>query len=187
MFLSVLTLFRFGKPRNCFEETRCTTARKCQGSRPYHPRYRSFSAPNPAATHSKPADLIIGTLLVVAGLTFFVQGLNMGLFPLGETMANEFARKASLPWLFAFALRLGVWHHHRGARAHRRCRGSRRSCRRRRGRATKRGSHGGLRVWDYGLPSPLPWGSPSCSACIESCAAGQFSTLFSAVTVQWSS
>ncbi len=52
-------------------------------------------------------DLIIGTLLVVAGLTFFVQGLNMGLFPLGETMANEFARKASLPWLFAFAFALG--------------------------------------------------------------------------------
>jgi hypothetical protein len=52
-------------------------------------------------------DLVIGTLFVVAGLTLFVQGLNMGLFPLGETMANEFARKASLPWLLAFAFALG--------------------------------------------------------------------------------
>ncbi len=48
-----------------------------------------------------------GTLLVVLGLTFFVRGLEMGLFPIGETMANGFARKGSLWWLLIFAFALG--------------------------------------------------------------------------------
>jgi hypothetical protein len=41
------------------------------------------------------------------GLTLFVQGLEMGLFPIGETMAYAFARKGSLFWLLAFAFCLG--------------------------------------------------------------------------------
>ncbi len=53
------------------------------------------------------ADLLIGTALVVLGLTLFVQGLEMGLFPLGETMAYAFAQKNSLPWLLCFAFALG--------------------------------------------------------------------------------
>ncbi|HFD88009.1 MAG TPA: DUF1538 domain-containing protein, partial [Gammaproteobacteria bacterium] len=44
-------------------------------------------------------DLLIGTLLVVSGLTFFIYGLEMGLFPIGETMAHAFARKGSVVWL----------------------------------------------------------------------------------------
>ena len=51
--------------------------------------------------------LLAGTLLVVVGLTLFVQGLEMGLFPLGETMAYAFARKGSVFWLIAFAFCLG--------------------------------------------------------------------------------
>lgn len=51
--------------------------------------------------------LIGGALLVVLGLTLFVQGLKLALFPLGETMAWEFARKGSLFWLLAFAFSLG--------------------------------------------------------------------------------
>lgn len=52
-------------------------------------------------------DLIVGFTLVALGLTFFVRGLNMGLFPLGEAMAYDFARKGSLAWLLIFAFALG--------------------------------------------------------------------------------
>jgi hypothetical protein len=52
-------------------------------------------------------QLLGGTLLVVLGLTLFVRGLEMGLFPLGEAMAHAFARKGSLRWLLAFAFALG--------------------------------------------------------------------------------
>ena len=48
-----------------------------------------------------------GLGLVILGLTFFVVGLDIGLFPLGETLAEEFARKGSLPWLLLFSFALG--------------------------------------------------------------------------------
>ncbi len=51
--------------------------------------------------------LLIGTLLVAMGLTFFVRGLEMGLFPIGESIAYGFARKGSLLWLLLFAFALG--------------------------------------------------------------------------------
>jgi hypothetical protein len=51
--------------------------------------------------------LLFGTLLVVMGLTFFIFGLEMGLFPIGESMAHAFARKGSVFWLMAFAFALG--------------------------------------------------------------------------------
>lgn len=46
-------------------------------------------------------------MFVVAGLAFFVQGLEMGLFPIGDTLAHALARKGSLSLLFAFAFLLG--------------------------------------------------------------------------------
>ena len=49
------------------------------------------------------AGLLTGTFLVVIGLTLFVHGLKIGLFPIGESMAHDFARKGSLFWLLAFA------------------------------------------------------------------------------------
>ena len=52
-------------------------------------------------------DLAVGGVMVVAGLTLFVQGLKLGLFPIGETMAWDFARKGSLLWLLGFAFALG--------------------------------------------------------------------------------
>ena len=52
-------------------------------------------------------DLIGGFFLVVIGLALFIYGLEIGLFPIGETMAHEFARKGSLPWLLAFSFALG--------------------------------------------------------------------------------
>ncbi|MDH3870781.1 MAG: DUF1538 domain-containing protein [Gammaproteobacteria bacterium] len=52
-------------------------------------------------------DLVMGTVLVLLGLTLFVRGLDMGLFPIGESMAFSFARKGSLFWLLLFAFALG--------------------------------------------------------------------------------
>jgi hypothetical protein len=52
-------------------------------------------------------QLMGGTLLVVLGLTFFVNGLQMGLFPVGESLAHALARKGSLFWLIVFAFALG--------------------------------------------------------------------------------
>ncbi len=51
--------------------------------------------------------VMTGLLCVVAGLTFFIYGLEMGLFPIGETLANAFARKGSVFWLLTFAFALG--------------------------------------------------------------------------------
>lgn len=51
--------------------------------------------------------LLSGTVLVVLGLTFFTFGLEMGLFPIGESMAHAFARKGSVMWLLLFAFALG--------------------------------------------------------------------------------
>lgn len=52
-------------------------------------------------------DIAIGILFVVIGLTLFVQGLNMSLFPIGESMAYSFASKGSIAWLLCFAFALG--------------------------------------------------------------------------------
>ena len=53
-------------------------------------------------------DVIFGAILVVVGLMLFVQGLEMGLFPIGENMAYALTRKGSVFWLLAFAFGLGV-------------------------------------------------------------------------------
>lgn len=52
-------------------------------------------------------NLIIGAVLVVLGLTFFIFGLEMGLFPIGESMARALAKKGSTFWLMVFAFALG--------------------------------------------------------------------------------
>lgn len=52
-------------------------------------------------------EIFFGAVLVVLGLTFFIRGLEMGLFPIGEKMAHAFARKGSVLWLLAFAFALG--------------------------------------------------------------------------------
>jgi len=52
-------------------------------------------------------QILLGVLFVLLGLTFFMHGLEQGLFPIGESMASAFARKGSLFWLIAFAFCLG--------------------------------------------------------------------------------
>ncbi|RDE25349.1 DUF1538 domain-containing protein [Motiliproteus coralliicola] len=51
--------------------------------------------------------VLTGVVFVVLGLTFFIFGLEMGLFPIGESMAHAFARKGSASWLITFAFALG--------------------------------------------------------------------------------
>jgi len=48
-----------------------------------------------------------GIVLVLLGLTLFIQGLEMALFPIGGGMADAFAKKGSLFWLLLFAFALG--------------------------------------------------------------------------------
>ena len=52
-------------------------------------------------------SLVFGGLLVVAGLAFFIFGLRLALFPVGEELAHALARKGSAFWLFTFAFVLG--------------------------------------------------------------------------------
>lgn len=60
--------------------------------------------------HQAPAELgsiLIGLVFIVLGLTFFVFGLEMGLFPIGESLAEALARKGSVFWLVIFSFSLG--------------------------------------------------------------------------------
>ena len=53
------------------------------------------------------ADILIGLLFVMTGLAVFIQGLQMALFPVGESLAHAFARKGNIFWLMLFAFGLG--------------------------------------------------------------------------------
>lgn len=50
-----------------------------------------------------PAALIGGFAIVLLGLALFVKGLDAAIFPAGETMAFDFARRGSFLWLMLFA------------------------------------------------------------------------------------
>ena len=52
-------------------------------------------------------EVLIGLLFVIFGLMLFIEGLEMGLFPIGETLAYALAKKGSLFWLLTFAFALG--------------------------------------------------------------------------------
>ena len=52
-------------------------------------------------------QILAGGLMVLVGLSLFVQGLQMALFPLGEDMAYDFVRKGNLFLLLLFAFTLG--------------------------------------------------------------------------------
>jgi hypothetical protein len=51
--------------------------------------------------------ILLGVCAVVVGLGLFVQGLEIALFPIGESMADAFARKGSVFWLLTFGFALG--------------------------------------------------------------------------------
>ncbi|QIR14778.1 DUF1538 domain-containing protein [Shewanella aestuarii] len=52
-------------------------------------------------------SILVGLVFIVLGLTFFVFGLEMGLFPIGESLAEALARKGSVFWLVIFSFSLG--------------------------------------------------------------------------------
>ena len=52
-------------------------------------------------------EVIFGFLFVIVGLMLFIEGLEIGLFPIGETMAYALAKKGSLVWLLIFSFALG--------------------------------------------------------------------------------
>ena len=52
-------------------------------------------------------DVAVGLVCVVVGLALFIQGLESGLFPLGEALAQGMAQKGSTFWLLALAFSLG--------------------------------------------------------------------------------
>lgn len=53
------------------------------------------------------AEIIVGVLFVIVGLMLFIEGLEIGLFPIGESMAYALAKKGSLFWLMVFSFALG--------------------------------------------------------------------------------
>ena len=57
-----------------------------------------------------PQDLLsisIGLFIVAVGLALFIRGLEIGIFPIGEELAHDFAKKGSLFWLLCFAFLIG--------------------------------------------------------------------------------
>ncbi|WP_322520878.1 DUF1538 domain-containing protein [Guyparkeria halophila] len=53
------------------------------------------------------AGILIGLGIVVVGVALFLQGLEMGIFPIGKSLSNAFARRGSLPLLLAFGFAFG--------------------------------------------------------------------------------
>ena len=51
--------------------------------------------------------LLFGGVMVVLGLAFFIFGLRIALFPIGEGLAYALAKKGSAFWLFTFSFLLG--------------------------------------------------------------------------------
>jgi len=52
-------------------------------------------------------SIITGLIIVAIGLALFIRGLELGIFPIGENLATDFARKGSLFWLLVFAFTIG--------------------------------------------------------------------------------
>ena len=52
-------------------------------------------------------EMVVGAIVVLIGLTLFVYGLELALFPIGENLAHALARKGSVFWLLTFAFLLG--------------------------------------------------------------------------------
>jgi hypothetical protein len=52
--------------------------------------------------------IALGVLIVIVGLTFFMEGLRLGLMPFGETIGAILPRNSRLPLIMGFAFLLGV-------------------------------------------------------------------------------
>lgn len=54
-----------------------------------------------------PWSLTLGLLIVALGVALFLQGLELGIFPVGKSLANQFARRGSIPILMSFGFAMG--------------------------------------------------------------------------------
>ena len=52
-------------------------------------------------------EVLMGLLFVVVGLMLFIEGLEIGLFPIGENLSYALSKKGSLGWLLSFSFFLG--------------------------------------------------------------------------------
>ncbi|MDP2713506.1 DUF1538 domain-containing protein [Rheinheimera sp.] len=55
----------------------------------------------------EPFTIVIGLLIVAVGIALFLLGLELSIFPVGKNLANQFARKGSLPLLLLFGFAIG--------------------------------------------------------------------------------
>jgi len=53
------------------------------------------------------SSIVIGLTIVAVGLALFIRGLELGIFPIGEGLAVDFAKKGSVFWLLLFAFTIG--------------------------------------------------------------------------------
>jgi hypothetical protein len=54
------------------------------------------------------ATLVVGMLIVALGIAVFLQGLDLSVFPLGKSLASQFARKRALVALLTFGFFIGA-------------------------------------------------------------------------------
>lgn len=54
-----------------------------------------------------PISLIFGLLVVAIGIALFLLGLELSIFPVGKSLANQFAQRSSLPLLLCFGFAIG--------------------------------------------------------------------------------
>ncbi len=52
-------------------------------------------------------EILVGLVFVALGLMLFVEGLEIGLFPIGENLSYTLAKKGSVFWLLSFSFLLG--------------------------------------------------------------------------------
>lgn len=52
-------------------------------------------------------SMVVGLGIVALGVALFLQGLELGIFPIGKNLSHQFAQKGSLPWLMGFGFCLG--------------------------------------------------------------------------------
>ena len=52
-------------------------------------------------------SMFIGLMLVALGLAFFLRGLELGIFPLGEDLSQQLAKLSTRTWIIVFAFVIG--------------------------------------------------------------------------------
>ncbi|MCK5847154.1 MAG: DUF1538 domain-containing protein [Bacteroidales bacterium] len=52
-------------------------------------------------------EILVGLVFVTIGLMLFIEGLEIGLFPIGENLSYALVKKGSLFWLLLFSFLLG--------------------------------------------------------------------------------